>query len=162
MIVKLGWLILLICFKNNTKDVANKWMLRWTGQTKPPFVKVVALNLPHPRRPIFAAGVGKKGFSFKYHSRKSSLWNFKSDLRIVFHYWIICVSVYCHVIMSLDYLFFNIITFCNTVSIYSHVIKVIVVVVLSLPAHLLPSNIQCRVEWLVFSLNTASKELKVA
>ena len=40
--------------------------------------------------------------------------------------------------------------------------KVIVVVVLSLSAYLLPSNIQWRVEWLVFSLDTASKELKVA
>ena len=65
--------------------------------------------------------------------------------------------------MSLDsLLLMNIITFCNTVSFYSHVItKVIVVVVLSLSAYLLPSNIQCRVEWLVFSLNTPSKELKL-
>ena len=48
-------------------------MLRRTFTNGGFFWPVVALNLHHPRKPIFAAGVGKKGFSFKYHSRKSSL-----------------------------------------------------------------------------------------
>ena len=46
-------------------------MLRWTGQTKPPFVKVVALNLHHPRRPIFAAGSVERDFHLNFIVEKA-------------------------------------------------------------------------------------------
>ena len=46
-------------------------MLRWTGQKKPPFVKVVALNLHHPRRTFLQLGSVKRDFHLNIIVKKA-------------------------------------------------------------------------------------------